>query len=223
MPQISRGIRNKNPGNIDRTGTKWLGMAEDQSSDPRFIVFKSAQYGIRAMAKVLLTYQNTHGLNTVRQIINRWAPPVENATNAYVASVAEFVGVDPDAEIDVDSVEIMLPLIKAIIKKENQLPGVPWVQPYSDKVIMEAMRMAGVHDAPPKSIVKRIVTLSGAGAAAVGGAVSDPDNLTRAQGLLKPLVAVSPVLQGVFVAITLGLLGLTMLGISKANKHTGGA
>ena len=55
----ARGIRNNNPGNIDRNATKWQGMA-DKQDDPRFIVFTSPQYGIRAMARVLLTYQSKY-------------------------------------------------------------------------------------------------------------------------------------------------------------------
>jgi hypothetical protein len=88
MTDQPRGIRNNNPGNIDRNTTKWQGMADDQSSDPRFVVFKTPQAGIRALAKILLTYQNHDGLKTVRGIIGRWAPAVENNTSAYVAAVA---------------------------------------------------------------------------------------------------------------------------------------
>jgi hypothetical protein len=163
MAGKARGIRNNNPGNIDRTATKWQGMAADQSSDPRFIVFVSPQYGIRAMAKTLFTYQNTHGLRTVRKIINRWAPPVENDTGAYVEHVAALLGVKPDETIDLDNSDIMLPLVKAIIRHENHS------QPYSDAVILEGLRMAGVHDAKPKPLMKRATFMTkAAGAVAVG-------------------------------------------------------
>lgn len=164
----SRGLRNNNPGNIDRNETKWQGMAADQSTDPRFVVFTAPQYGIRAMAKVLMTYQQRYGCDTIRKIINRWAPPSENNTGAYVASVAASCGVGPDDVIDVDSVAIMLPLVKAIIVHENG------ENPYADSLVTEGLRMAGVADAKQKALAQQgpfqahvgaAVAAAGAGAA----------------------------------------------------------
>lgn len=145
----TRGIRNNNPGNIDRNATKWQGMADDQSGDPRFIIFKAPEWGIRAIARLLLTYQNQHKLRTVRKLINRWAPPVENDTDAYVEAVARKVGVDPDERIEIDDCAVMLPLVKAIITHENGR------NPYSDTKILEGLRLAGVHDVKPKPLVKQ--------------------------------------------------------------------
>lgn len=114
----TRGERNNNPGNIDRNATKWQGMAEDQP-DSRFIKFSDPVWGIRAIAKVLLTYQNKHGLKTVSEIINRWAPPVENNTDSYVRQVCKGLGCGPDAEIDLTDRIILQDLVTAIIRHEN--------------------------------------------------------------------------------------------------------
>lgn len=124
-----RGIRNHNPGNIDRTGDKWQGMAADQSSDSRFVVFVAPQWGIRALVKVLLSYQRKHGIKTIRGIINRWAPPVENNTSAYVEQVAKACGVDPDDTIDIENKAVLRALVSSIIKHENGQ------QPYGAGVI----------------------------------------------------------------------------------------
>ncbi len=64
----------------------------------RYAQFSSPDQGYNAMGKVLDTYQNKYGLNTVRGIVNRWAPPNvdNNSTDAYVAHVARGVGVGPD-------------------------------------------------------------------------------------------------------------------------------
>ncbi|MDR1947605.1 MAG: structural protein [Desulfovibrio sp.] len=129
---IPRGIRNNNPGNI-RHGDKWQGLSPDQP-DSAFCSFTTAEYGIRALGKVLLNYQAKHNLNTVRGLISRWAPPNENNTTAYVAGVARFLGVDPDAKITV--AEHLLPLTRAIIQHENGQ------QPYSDDVIAKGVGMA---------------------------------------------------------------------------------
>lgn len=121
----TRGERNKNPGNIDRNATKWKGMSPDQSGDARFVVFTDVVWGIRALAKVLLTYSRVYpqdapqDIDTVREIINRWAPPSENDTGSYVNAVSAGVGVDEDDEIDVTDEGVMKLLVMAIIKHEN--------------------------------------------------------------------------------------------------------
>ena len=94
MAQEPRGLRNNNPLNIDfNPANKWQGLDRDQPSDGRFCRFVSMAYGIRAAAALLVSYQDRYGLNTVRGIIGRWAPPVENDTNAYANTVARRVGV----------------------------------------------------------------------------------------------------------------------------------
>ena len=131
-----RGIRLNNPGNIDRTGDKWQGMAADQSGDSRFVVFVAPHWGIRALAKVLLSYQRKHGLKTVRGIINRWAPPVENDTGAYVDQVAKVCGVEPDDTIDIQNKVVLRAMVTAIIQHENGQ------QPYGAAVIELGIELA---------------------------------------------------------------------------------
>lgn len=130
-----RGIRNNNPGNIEyHASIPWQGQT---GSDGRFATFDTAHNGIRALAKQLIIYEDKYGLWTVRGIINRWAPPVENNTSAYVNAVAKVVGVDPDDIISTHGKETLTRLVKAIIQHENGQ------QPYSDEVISWAVRDAG--------------------------------------------------------------------------------
>lgn len=124
-----RGIRNKNPGNLDRTADKWQGMAADQSSDPRFVVFVAPHWGIRALVKVLLRYQRKHGIKTISGIIKRWAPAIENNTPAYIAQVAKACGVEPDDTIDIANKAVLRVLVTSIIQHENGQ------QPYGPAVI----------------------------------------------------------------------------------------
>lgn len=124
-----RGIRNNNPGNIDRTGDKWQGMAADQSGDDRFVVFVAPHWGIRALVKVLLSYRRKYGIKTVRGIIDRWAPPVENNTAAYIDQVAKACGVEPDDTIDIQNKAVLRVLVTSIIQHENGQ------QPYGPAVI----------------------------------------------------------------------------------------
>ena len=135
MNQKPRGIRNNNPGNI-RHGQNWQGLnPEGRNIDPAFCVFKEPKYGIRALAKVLINYKKIHGLNTVRQIISRYAPPNENQTNAYIKTVAEQIGVYPDTIINIEERGVLTVFIKAVIRMENG------IQPYSDEVIQQGIEL----------------------------------------------------------------------------------
>lgn len=136
MTATPRGIRNHNPGNIDRTAERWQGMAADQSSDKRFVVFSAPVWGLRALAKVLLSYQRKHGLRTPAAIIGRWAPPVENDTGAYARQVAKTLGVGVNDQIDLQRPETLQRILPAIVQHENGQ------QPYPAALIAEAVRLA---------------------------------------------------------------------------------
>jgi hypothetical protein len=123
----TRGIVNNNPGNIRKSGAAWQGAVA--GNDPVFVTFDTPQDGIRAMAKVLLTYQRRHGLDTVAELIERWAPATENDSFAYIDDVATRLGIDPDERIDLADPAILAALCGAIIRHENGR------QPYSDAVL----------------------------------------------------------------------------------------
>lgn len=122
--EMTRGERNNNPGNIERNATKWQGMAKDQSGDSRFVIFTDPVYGIRALAKCLMTYSKkfdgtAHDIDTVGEVISRWAPSTENNTKAYVNAVAKALNVSPDDPIDMEDPITLEGLVRAIIKHEN--------------------------------------------------------------------------------------------------------
>ncbi len=77
---MSRGLDNRNPGNIRRSRVRYKGEVHP-SSDPEFKQFRSLEWGYRAVFVVLHTYRVRHGLDTVAQMIARWAPPSENRTD----------------------------------------------------------------------------------------------------------------------------------------------
>jgi hypothetical protein len=151
---IPRGIRNCNPLNVERKGDSWLGMVRDQSGDERFIIFESPVYGFRCPAKLLLNYQADkphtnppqRGLRTVNEMVNRWAPPSENVTSAYVVAVANAMAVGFDQPVDLrNDPELFARMLRAMCKHEN---GVPC--PYDDDVIFEGMKLAGVKVVTPR-------------------------------------------------------------------------
>ncbi|WP_406733440.1 structural protein P5 [Vibrio scophthalmi] len=125
-----RGIRNNNPGNVEDNGTPWVGR---KGNDGRFIIFDRAENGIRAIARILLTYEKKYGINTLNDIISRWAPPVENNTEAYIQHAERELKISRHTPI---GEQHKAALIKVIIKHENGQ------QPYSDKVIYDGIKSA---------------------------------------------------------------------------------
>lgn len=115
---VDRGERNNNPGNI-RLNSNIVWQGQTRGNDPSFVSFTSPLYGIRALAKILLNYQKKDGLTTVQDMINRWAPPVENDTGAYVNAVAKHMDVAPTDQIDVTDPVVLDGMVTAIIFHEN--------------------------------------------------------------------------------------------------------
>ncbi|HBP6159309.1 TPA: structural protein [Pseudomonas aeruginosa] len=144
LPNPPRGIRNFNPGNIRHAkGTRWQGMSANQN-DSAFVQFTGPQWGIRAIARTLITYQDKHALRTIRQIISRWAPPSENNTESYIRQVAARVGVAPDARIDVYDYRTMRTLVEAIVRHENGPGPLPEGSWYGEGLINEGLHLAGI-------------------------------------------------------------------------------
>ena len=151
--QLPRGIRNNNPGNIE-WGSPWQGLRpQNERTDNRFAQFTDPVFGIRALACVLITYQdkrwaaNGSKIDSVKEIIERWAPSFENNTQAYANSVAALLeGVGPDDEVvDVHNFDHLRPIVEGIIRHENGRGPLKtensW---YTAAQIEEGLRRAGV-------------------------------------------------------------------------------
>lgn len=82
------------------------------------------------------TYQN-QGLNTIRQIINRYAPNSENDTQAYTDFIAKQLNISPDQMIKLEN--HMQPLIKAITAFEQ---GRLFASLYDDQTISEGIALS---------------------------------------------------------------------------------
>lgn len=160
---LPRGIRNNNPGNIE-LGDPWQGLA-DKQTDGRFAQFKTPAWGIRALARTLITYQDKHNIRTVTAAINRWAPPVENDTGAYVRAVQKAVGGDL---VDMHDYQYLRPLVEAIIKHENGVGPIKSANTWYDAAtIDEGLRLAGVRP-EGKGVAKVPVTTETVSATAAG-------------------------------------------------------
>lgn len=116
-----RGIRNNNPGNVERSHIQWQGsIPADQVQavlgvpyDPVMEQMYTAAQGVRMIGHVL-TSKAARGLTTVDAIIRDYS---KTDQDAYVAKVAGDLNVDPNQDINVDAV---LPAFAAsIIDQEN--------------------------------------------------------------------------------------------------------
>lgn len=126
---MSRGIDNCNPGNIRLSKVFYRGEVQP-SQDAAFKQFSSMEWGYRAMFVLLDTYARRYGLNTIRGMISRYAPPSENNTEAYIAAVCEWTGIAADEEVDTRSRRDMVPIVVAMSRIEN---GVPALRPQVEK------------------------------------------------------------------------------------------
>ena len=100
---LPRGIRNNNPLNIRKSKDKWKGLRAVQA-DAQFCQFETLEYGWRAAFYLLTrTYYHKYRLFTIRAIISKWAPTMENKTEAYIANVSALTGILPDEPLGIPS------------------------------------------------------------------------------------------------------------------------
>ncbi|WP_432459401.1 virion protein [Agarivorans sp. QJM3NY_25] len=139
LSELPRGIRNNNPGNLEfNDRVKWQGQI---GSDGRFIIFDTPANGLRALGRTLLTYRSrdgvegygSAGVDTITEVINRYAPSSENNTGSYINHVSSQLNVSPDTALEYSDYPN---LMAAIIKHENGQ------QPYSMAELNQGWRAA---------------------------------------------------------------------------------
>ncbi len=120
MAKPARGERNNNPGNIDyNPRNPWQGqLPHDPAIEARFCRFQSPEYGIRAIYKLLQTYQTKYGLNSVKAIINKYAPPNENNTTGYINRAAADIGIGINDHLNTKDKKTGIALATAIVGVE---------------------------------------------------------------------------------------------------------
>ncbi|MDI7549268.1 hypothetical protein QLY96_20230 [Cronobacter sakazakii] len=138
---VARGIRNNNPGNLEASDSNpWQGQT---GSDGRFAKFETPEHGIRALGRNLISYQK-QGIDTVNDIINRWAPPEDNNdTASYIQAVCAQLGVEPNQPVNASDPDTLKALCAAIIHHENG------EQPYNAQQLSTGVNAAlGIADLP---------------------------------------------------------------------------
>ena len=125
---LPRGIRNNNPLNTRRGKDQWKCLRATQQ-DAQFCQFETLEYGWRAAFCLLTrTYYHQYRLWTIRQIVNRWAPPNENNTRAYIDNVCRLTGIGADEPLGIPSEQparwMMVGVAMAI--QENGTTSIDW-------------------------------------------------------------------------------------------------
>ncbi|MBS0893954.1 hypothetical protein JK211_07890 [Tatumella sp. JGM130] len=105
----NRPDRNNNPGNL--------------TSSSGFRSFSDAASGWTAMHDQLMRYftGKTTGrhLQTINDIVSTWAPPNENDTAGYIAHVAKWMHVSPDAALNLSNPDTMSSLMQSMARQEG--------------------------------------------------------------------------------------------------------
>lgn len=139
------GLRNNNPGDL-KTGIAWQGMTGAEGS---FITFQDITWGLRALARDLVTNIDHEGINTIEALISKYAPPSENLTQVYIADVAADTGLAKDEVLGTDA-DTIHSLIRAIVRHEL---GDTYAQMVSDADIDTGIAMEGGGTLPQAAVI----------------------------------------------------------------------
>lgn len=121
---MPRSVRNNNPLNIRISNNQWDGKINGSDSD--FEKFETPVYGFRAAGKILLNYQRLHGLTTIEQMINRFAPPVENETQSYIQHIAAELGTSANNHIELTENNLAKMLHVMSTHETGRIAGFRW-------------------------------------------------------------------------------------------------
>lgn len=143
-----------NPGNV-RWNRKVVrdgetGKVKSKVSDGYFLTFDTPQNGLNAQAQVTGAiarstiperYQKGELPNskfTISNLINVYAPPNDkNDTTGYIKFVADELGVDKDAELNIDDAKQMSSLLRAIVTRDSKPEYAEW---FRDSEYAEAVK-----------------------------------------------------------------------------------
>lgn len=88
----SLGYKLNNPFNLRANHIPWQGLVVP-SSNKDFCEFTTALFGLRA-GFINLKSQLKQYINTIEAIITKYAPSIENDTDAYIKAVEKEIGIN---------------------------------------------------------------------------------------------------------------------------------
>lgn len=233
--QQPRGIRNNNPGNLE-WGDPWQGLVPpSQRIDSRFCQFQSAAYGVRALARTLITYYDKRRardgskIDTVREIIERWAPAFENNVDAYAAQVGKALCSDcekpGDIVVDMHDYGQLRIVVGAIIRHENGAGPLKTPNTWYDAAtIDEGLRLAGVRpegaEVAKMPVTKETIGATATGAVGVAQIIDVLPAITAALDKSESHLSSGSIVRIAIGVITIGIA--TFIAWSQLKKHQAG-
>lgn len=110
-----------NPGNI-------------RSGPHSFRGYTSTNAGYRDMARLLETYPTKHHADTIRSIVQTYAPPSDhNDDRAYIANVSRWTGYAPNKRLNLSDPQVLARLMSAMVRQENGIR----ISPRAVRVVIE--------------------------------------------------------------------------------------
>lgn len=139
--QLPRGIRNGNPGNI-RPNSRYVWRGQVTVDPDKYLVFDSPLHGIRAMAIIIVNYIDHYGLNTIKEVIDRWSGDGPMIKTSYANYVASQLAMQTDEPLAFDVMGSQA--IEAMIAFENAatFKGVPVRHYYETSYIRRAVSLS---------------------------------------------------------------------------------
>lgn len=129
----TRAERNFNPGNLNYAGQ--AGASLEAGSNARFAKFNSEEEGIAALVRQLRLYQQ-RGIDTIGEIVKKYAPPSENDTQAYIANMARWTGLGADEKLNFNDTDTVRRMVQGISRKEGRYT------PLTEGQIMSGINLA---------------------------------------------------------------------------------
>jgi hypothetical protein len=99
-----------------------VGGLRNYNGQPGFQKFSSVGEGVRAMVSQLRLYQNRDHLDTIKDIISKYAPPTENDTAQYIKNVSQWTGFKPDERLNLNDDATVAKLVAAMSRQEGRNP-----------------------------------------------------------------------------------------------------
>ena len=105
--------------NIRAAQDVWQGQVGQRRG---FVEFQNEKMAVRAWLRLMRTYREKHGLDTIASIVTRFAPPSENNTQAYIRFCEAKTGKNRNTKLQSNADYCKLAEAMAFYETNTKLP-----------------------------------------------------------------------------------------------------
>jgi hypothetical protein len=113
------GMQANNPGNLMDAGQPGESGVVELPGGRKLAAFPDMATGVAANARQLAMNADNHGVQTVRQMVNRWVGDPKADLTSYIADAAKAVGADPDAPVNWHDPKVQAAFLQAQYPHES--------------------------------------------------------------------------------------------------------